>query len=108
MRMVSYKKIVGDPTLFLVQSPLNLRGLDETWKYEVARDIAWPLLEAGSKAKPMTYSEALALDLILRTTNLPAKYYPTAGELDAPTPGRRLKEWTLTSMRPLGKILQPP
>jgi len=55
----------------------------------------------------MSYSEALALDLILRMTDLPAKYYPTAGELEVPTPGRRLKEWTLTSMRPLGKTLQP-
>ena len=55
----------------------------------------------------MTYSEALALDLILRTTDLPAKYYPTASELEVPTPGRRLKEWTLTSMRPLCETLQP-
>lgn len=74
----------------------------------VARDIAWPLLEAGSKAKPMTYSEALALDLILRTADLPIKYYPTAGELDVPTPGRRLKEWTFTCMRPIGETSSHP
>ena len=54
----------------------------------------------------MTYLEALALDLILRTVDLPTKYYPTAGELGVPTPGRRLKEWTLTSVRPLGENLQ--
>lgn len=55
----------------------------------------------------MTYPEALALDLILRTVDLPTKYYPTAGELEVPTPGRRLKEWTVTSVRPLGKTLHP-
>jgi hypothetical protein len=53
----------------------------------------------------MTYLEALALDQILRAVDLPAKYYPTAAELEVPTPGRRLKEWTLTSIRPLGKSL---
>ena len=56
----------------------------------------------------MTYSEALALDQILRTIDLPTKYYPTAAELEVPTPGRRLKEWTLTTLRPLGKTLQLP
>lgn len=56
----------------------------------------------------MTYTEALALDQILRTADLPTKYYPTAAELETPTPGRRLKEWTLTSLRPLGKTLQQP
>lgn len=73
----------------------------------VAKVMIWPLLEAGSKAKPMTYSEALALDQILRTADLPMKYYPTAAELETPTPGRRLKEWTSTSIRPLGKTPQP-
>jgi len=70
----------------------------------VARDVAWPLLAASSKAKEMTYSEALVLDQILRTVDLPTKYYPTTAELEVPTPGRRIKEWTLTTLRPLGKI----
>ena len=52
----------------------------------------------------MTYSEALVLDQILRTVDLPPKYYPTAAELEVPTPGRRLREWNLTTLRPLGKI----
>ncbi|KAF9646492.1 hypothetical protein BDM02DRAFT_3270921 [Thelephora ganbajun] len=76
-----------------------------TWRYMVARDMAWPLLEAGSKARSMTYSEALALDLILRTADIPAKYYPTVCEMEVPTPGRRLKEWTLTCFRPLCFLL---
>lgn len=54
----------------------------------------------------MTYSEALVLDQILRTVDLPTKYYPTVAEMEVPTPGRRLKEWTMTSIRPLGKTLQ--
>ena len=92
----------------MVRSSLNSRVLVATWRYTVARDVAWPLLEAGSKAKPITYSEALTLDQILRTVDLPTKYYPTAAELEVPTPGRRLKEWTLTTFRPLGKTPQLP
>ena len=51
----------------------------------------------------MTYSGALALDLNLRTVDLPMKYYPTPSELEVPTPGRRLKEWSVTCFRPLGR-----
>lgn len=72
-----------------------------TCRYILARDVAWPLLETVSRAKIMTYSDTLALDLILRTTDIPTKYYPTPSELEYPTPGRRLKEWTLTCFRPL-------
>ena len=90
----------------VVRSILKLWGIVATWRYAVAQDIAWPLLEAGNKAKQMTYSEALALDQILRTADLPTKYYPTATELEVPTSGRRLKEWSLTSIRPLGRTLQ--
>ena len=72
----------------------------------MARDIAWPVLEVYSRAKPMTYSEILALDQILRTADVPTKYYPTASELEFPRPGRRLKEWVLTCFRPLCKVLR--
>lgn len=51
----------------------------------------------------MTYSDTLALDQILRNADIPSKYYPAVGELEFPTPGRRLKEWTLTCFRPLCK-----
>ena len=51
----------------------------------------------------MTYTEALALDLSLRTADLPMKYFPTPSELEVPTPGCRLKEWSVTCFRPLGK-----
>lgn len=80
-------------------------GLVSTCRYMMARDLAWPILEASSRARPITYSEALALDLILRTAEVPTKYYPTLGQLEFPTPGRRLKEWTITCFRPLCKTL---
>lgn len=90
-------------TSILVRFALNLCGLVATCRYTMARDVAWPLLEANSRAKPITYSETLALDLILRTADIPTKYYPTADEQGFPSPGRRLKEWTLTCFRPLCK-----
>lgn len=90
-------------TSVLVYVPLNLWGPVATCRYMMARDVAWPLLEAASRAKPTTYSETLALDLVLRNADIPSKYYPTAGEQEFPTPGRRLKEWTLTCFRPLCK-----
>ncbi|KAF9779278.1 fungal-specific transcription factor domain-containing protein [Thelephora terrestris] len=72
-----------------------------TCRYMMARELAWPILEANSRAKPMTYSETLALDLRLRTVDVPTKYYPTPGELEFPTPSRRLKEWGLMCFRPI-------